>query len=275
MSIYLVGDIHGCYEEFQLLLKKSSFNIEKDFLWVSGDLVSRGPDSIKVIKYLFSVRKRVKIVLGNHDLNLILIHSGIKKNKKENFFDEFLTSKDNLKLIYWLRSQPFVQIDHKNKIIMSHAGISPQWDICTAEKYSKKISEFLLSDNYALFLESMFDNNINYWSSNLNRLDRLRYSINVFTRMRYCYFDGRLNLSNKLSPLYVKHPLKPWFMFKTKIPSDYSIFFGHWSNLKGFDVPLPFFSLDTGCCWGGSLSMIRLEDKKWFSQSFIKKSVLK
>jgi len=263
-----MSDIHGCYKEFIRLLEKAEFNCKKDYLWIAGDLVSRGIDSLKVLRYLYNLKNRVKIVLGNHDLNLISVYSGIKKNNKNNHFDKFLAASDSHKLIRWLRSQKILKIDKKRKIVMTHAGISPHWNLNIAQKYAIDIERFLSSDNFDLFLESMYDNKVTMWHSDLNGLDRLRYSMNVFTRMRSCYPDGRLNLFYKQSPKMLKPPLKPWFFMKHNFPQDYYIFFGHWSTLRGTAVPQPFFSLDSGCCWGGELMMFRWEDKKIFSQKF-------
>ncbi|QCI15833.1 bis(5'-nucleosyl)-tetraphosphatase (symmetrical) ApaH [Buchnera aphidicola] len=272
MSTYFTSDVHGCYKEFKMLLEKVSFNYKKDYLWIAGDLVSRGPDSLKVLRYVYSLKDRVKIVLGNHDINLIAVHAGIKQNKKENNFDEFLSASDSFKLIKWLRCQSIFKIDETHKIIMSHAGISPQWNVNIAKTCALEIAEFLSNKNYDLFLEVIYyNNNIDFWQSNLNRLNRLKYAMNSFTRMRYCYPDGRLNMFFKESPNLIKYPLQPWFAIPCKIPQEYSIFFGHWSSLKGTYVPKPFFALDSGCCWGGELSMFRWEDKKWFSQSFLKR----
>ncbi|ANZ22373.1 diadenosine tetraphosphatase [Buchnera aphidicola (Diuraphis noxia)] len=273
MSTYFISDIHGCYKEFKILLEKSSFDYKTDYLWVAGDSVSRGPDSLKVLRYLYSLslKNRVQMVLGNHDLNLIAVHAGIKKNKEENYFDEILSSHDSDKLINWLRSQNLIKVDKNRKIIMSHAGISPQWDIPTAEIYAFQIKKFLSHSNYALFLESMYDNTVNFWDLHLNQLDKLRYSMNSLTRMRYCYPDGRLNMFYKQSPNLVKYPLQPWFVMQHNISKDYSVFFGHWSTLKSIDIPKPFISLDSGCCWGEELTLFRWEDKKVFFQ----KSLLK
>ncbi|WP_284443313.1 symmetrical bis(5'-nucleosyl)-tetraphosphatase [Buchnera aphidicola] len=271
MSTYFISDIHGCYKEFRMLLKQSSFNTKKDYLWIAGDLVSRGPNSLDVVKYLYSLKDRVKIVLGNHDINLIAVHAGVKKNKKENCFDEFLSSSDSTKLINWLRCQPLLKVDEKRKIIMVHAGISPQWDINIAKFCALEINYFLSGKNYSVFLQDIYNNNINFWQLNLNPLDKLRYAINSFTRMRYCHPDARLNMSYKQSPSFVKYPLKPWFLIPSNISKFYSIFFGHWSSLKGTYIPKPFFSLDGGCCWGEELIMFRWEDKKWFSQAFLSK----
>ncbi|MBZ2279737.1 diadenosine tetraphosphatase, partial [Buchnera aphidicola] len=110
----------------------------------------------------------------------------------------------------------------------------------------------------------MYGNHVNSWSSNLPVLDRLKYSINVFTRMRYCYPNKQLNLFCKKSPFFIDKNLQPWFSINRKIPKEYSIFFGHWSSLQGTDISPPLFPLDSGCCWGKSLKMIRWEDKKHF-----------
>lgn len=270
MSTYFIGDIHGCYKEFRLLLKKSSFNDKKDILWITGDLVAKGPDSLKVIRYIKSLKNRAKVVLGNHDLNLIAVYSGIKKNNPKNNFDHILNAKDASNLIDWLRCQSILEIDDKRKLIMSHAGISPQWDIHTAKRCALEIKNFLSGKNYTVFLKEMYYNNIHFWSLNLNKLDQLRYAMNAFTRMRYCHSDDRrLNMQYKKSNKFTQNYLYPWFFMQNKIPKEYSIFFGHWSTLNKNIVPDPFYLLDTGCCWGKELTMFRLEDKKWFSQSYI------
>jgi bis(5'-nucleosyl)-tetraphosphatase (symmetrical) len=43
MSTYLIGDVHGCYDELIALLEQVEFNPETDTLWLTGDLVARGP----------------------------------------------------------------------------------------------------------------------------------------------------------------------------------------------------------------------------------------
>ena len=73
MSNYVIGDLQGCYEEFKELLNKISFDPEKDRLWLCGDLINRGPDSLGCLSFLYSIKESCHIVLGNHDLHLLAV----------------------------------------------------------------------------------------------------------------------------------------------------------------------------------------------------------
>lgn len=62
---YLISDIHGCYEEYRELLDKINFS-KDDELYILGDSMDRGPDSIKVIQDLIP-RPNTTYIIGNHD----------------------------------------------------------------------------------------------------------------------------------------------------------------------------------------------------------------
>lgn len=278
MSTYFVGDIHGCFSELVSLLEKVSFSINSDCLWLAGDLVNRGPSSLEVIRLVSSLGNSAKMVLGNHDLNLIASYAHVKDSKKNNLIKDLLKSKDIDDLIHWLRQQPLLIVDSKRKIVMSHAGMYPYWDIDTALFYAKKIESMLLNKNFDIFLKIFFaddftkNNFCGYNISEYQELKRLIFSLNVFTRMRYCLPNKKLDMTCKLSPSEKTLPLLPWFCIKNKFLDDYFVFFGHWASLERNITPKKIIALDTGCCWGGGLSMFRLEDKKWFHQrSEIKK----
>lgn len=264
MYNYFVGDIHGCYKELKSVLRKARFNFKNDILWVTGDLVNRGPDSLKVLRYIKKLDLSAKIVLGNHDINFIIENSRkIKKNKD---------IKDDLDiLINWLRNQPLLIIDNEKKIIMSHAGFSPQFNIKTIQLYAREIEYILKGDKYFYFSDFLYNDSFNEFSSNLDSFSRICFGINALTRMRYCFLNGNLNIDKNNLNKNIKN-CKPWFQFKLNIPKDYSIIFGHWSSVKKTDIPKNIYCLDTGCCWGGKLTLFRWEDKKYFVQnSFLKK----
>lgn len=266
MSTYLIGDIHGCYRELRALLKQVKFELQKDVLWLTGDLVARGPDSLKVLRYIKTLGSSARMVLGNHDLHLIGVYANIRRNKPKDKLKKLLTAQDANELVNWLRRQPLLQVDNKEKIIMAHAGITPQWDLATAQMCAREVEAILSSDRYLSFIDSVYGDMPNNWSPNLTGLSRLRFSTNVLTRMRYCFPGGQLNMAWKNKPENTPPPLKPWFVLPRKIPPEYVIIFGHWASLEGIGTPKGIYGLDTGCCWGGKLTLLRWEDKKYFSQ---------
>lgn len=266
MSTYIVGDIHGCFFEFRALLNQVNFKPQQDTLWITGDLVARGTSSLSVLRYVRSLGKSVRIVLGNHDLRLLAVYAGIIRNKKKDRLNELLEASDFDQLINWLRYQPILQIDTHLKLIMTHAGISPQWNLVTAQNCAREVESALTSDNYHVFLNAMYGDMPNYWDPKLKGLSRLRFITNVLTRMRYCFPNGQIDMNCKSQPEYAPNFLKPWFDLKRLIDKDYAIAFGHWSALCGKGTPSGIYAMDTGCCWGGKLTILRWEDKRYFSQ---------
>ncbi|CUX97323.1 bis(5'-nucleosyl)-tetraphosphatase (symmetrical) ApaH [Candidatus Hoaglandella endobia] len=262
MSTYLIGDIHGCYDELRILLTQVQFNKLVDNLWLTGDLVARGPNSLEVLRLVRDdLGDSVRMVLGNHDLHLLAVYAGISCNKPKDSLTQIIKAPDADELINWLRRQPLLQIEEEKKILMAHAGITPQWDIATAINCAREVEAMLKSDSYQLFLKAMYGNMPNNWSNKLSGLARLRFSTNVFTRMRYCFPNGKLEMNFKDIPERAPVPLQPWFSLPGAKHESYSIVFGHWSSLRGQGTPNNVYGLDTGCCWGGELTSLRWEDK--------------
>jgi serine/threonine protein phosphatase 1 len=67
---FIVADVHGCYTLLQRLLDKVSFDPTKDRLIIAGDLIDRGPESIKALDWIY--KPWVHVVAGNHDLMLLV-----------------------------------------------------------------------------------------------------------------------------------------------------------------------------------------------------------
>ena len=78
---YIIGDVHGCYDEFVTMLHEIS-NIDKRALAsgriiVAGDLVNKGPKSIDVIRHC---RKHdILSAKGNHEEAVYQIMAGGKE----------------------------------------------------------------------------------------------------------------------------------------------------------------------------------------------------
>ena len=148
---------------------------------------------------------------------------------------------------------------------MVHAGISPQWTIKQAEKLAREVESQLQTNHFKELLQDMYGSHPPSWSEQLQGVNRLRFIINVFTRMRYCFTNGTLELKNKLSPEQTGNSaLKPWFEIESLDQSS-EILFGHWAALLGKVAKPGIYGLDTGCVWGNSLTMLRWQDKQRFS----------
>ena len=259
MAVWAVGDIQGCFDSFQELLKKIAFDPSKDELWVAGDLVNRGDKSLETLNYLYSIKESIKVVLGNHDIALIAAYAGVKKSNKT--IQPILDAPNADELIGWLRHQPFLHWDFKLGYCMAHAGVSPQFDFGMALTHASRIEKKLQGSNYKSWLKHMFKVSSNKFSAKASSMDIDKYILSSFTAMRFCEDDGRLDFKQKGSPSELKifkKGLKPWFACPTRRSMTLKIVFGHWSTL-GYYQDSNVLALDTGCLWGKALTVARLD----------------
>jgi len=269
MAIYLVGDIQGCYSELNALLKQVSFDKKTDQLYLAGDLVARGPDSLATLRLIKSLGESAKVVLGNHDLHLLAIYYGIKKVKKQDKLNKLLAAHDIDELMCWLVQQPLLQQIGKNNAYMSHAGISPQWNLQQAIEQANFVHQQLRSKNRKKWLSLMYGEKPNDWQQANTNVEKFRYTVNAFTRMRYCYANKQLEFENKSAPTSSlsipvnEKKLLPWYELSPTINKTTWVF-GHWAALMGKCSHSNIYALDTGCVWGNHLTMLRWHDKKIF-----------
>ncbi len=261
MAVWAIGDIQGCNDSLRQLLIKIDFDPAKDKLWLAGDLVNRGEQSLEVLEYLYSIRESVVIVLGNHDIALIAAYYGIKKSNK--MIDPILQSPHAKKFIDWLRDQKFLHIDYSLGYCMTHAGISPEFDLGMAIEYAKRVEEHLQHDDVKKWLKQMFKHGIERFNRDSSAIDIDRYIVSSFVRMRFCYKDHRLDFDQKGAPtkLLREQGLKPWFECESRKDIDLKIIFGHWSTL-GYYQDDNVLALDTGCLWGGELTAARIDKEE-------------
>ncbi len=259
MAVYAIGDIQGCYDPLRRLLDVLHFDPTADRLWLVGDLVNRGPQSVEVLRFLYRLDQQVVAVLGNHDLALLAVAAGHVKAKRKDTFDSVLKAPDSDELLNWLRHRPMLHHDAELGFTMVHAGLPPQWDLALAQRCASALEATLRSADYLDFLARMFGAEPGCWQDNLYDYDALRFTVNALTRIRYCSVDGRLSFSEKGPPGTQKTGLLPWFHIPERRSAGLNMVFGHWAAL-GYYREAGIYALDSGCVWGNRLTAIRLDE---------------
>ena len=272
MANYFVGDIHGCFSELKKLLEVVAFNPSRDVLWSVGDLIARGPESLATLRYFEHLDNSARMVLGNHELNLFGINAGFRTPRPSCQLTELIQSDDFPRLLEWLRLQPLLHELPEHQLVMTHAGVPPQWDLAALRREATRVSDALQRANYLeAVISPMYTDAPEGWHADLQESELIRYCINALTRIRFLYTDGRLDFACKLPPDECDiEELKPWFKFPSKT-DELTKVFGHWAALMGETGNAKIQALDTGCCWDQYLTLWHLESNQKITQSRLKK----
>lgn len=282
MASYFIGDIQGCFDGLERALAHVEFNPAKDNLWLTGDLIARGADSLATMDFLYRHQDSVKTVLGNHDLHFLAVANKIKQPNPNDLLGPLLSSKKLNKYVDWLRQQPLIRKLPKSEGYMTHAGLPPHWSAKKAVKWAGKVNEILKTDHYLDFIAAMYGNRPNLWHECNSEADKLRFTVNALTRMRFCSTDGTLNFSQKGTPEKLKdfdkltnpERLIPWFEFQPERFKEMTWVFGHWASLMG-KTPTPnIIALDTGYVWGNYLTIMKFKTRE-FSYIHYEESLVK
>lgn len=261
MAYYAVGDIQGCYDPLVKLLDRVNFDQSTDTLLCVGDLVNRGPKSLKVLRFLKSLDKQCITVLGNHDIHLLAMVYGIREPRSSDTLHKILKAPDLQDLADWLRSKPLLYTNEKRKLLMAHAGIYPWWSLSEAQKNASNVEkQFRNEENCIQLLKKIYSNNPSKWSSDLSNTNKARFTINAFTRMRFCSPKGHLNFTESGFTNKSRKNRVPWFEISNPSVNDYRIIFGHWSALGLLNTPT-HLALDTGCVWGNHMTFAKIPKK--------------
>ena len=81
-KIFVIGDIHGCFDKLRTLMRKIPIDLKQDKLIFIGDYIDRGPQSFKVLEYLINLKKRFSDIIflkGNHEAMLENYLSGVDR----------------------------------------------------------------------------------------------------------------------------------------------------------------------------------------------------
>ncbi|MCX7205241.1 MAG: symmetrical bis(5'-nucleosyl)-tetraphosphatase [Proteobacteria bacterium] len=263
MPRYAIGDIQGCHAELMTLVDSMAFNPLNDQIFLVGDLVNRGPSSLATLRWAAQTQG-VSIVLGNHDLHLLAMFAGFSEAKLGDTLQEVLDAPDVDILMEWLRKQSLL-ID-LGDFVITHAGISPSWSLDMAKNAAIEVEAALGGGDWKGFLAVMYGNQPVQWTADMSEMDRLRFTVNCLTRMRFVTSEGALQLKYKGERDQAPVGVIPWFEAKDRLPLGRKVVCGHWSAL-GLMLRDDVWALDTGCVWGGALTGICLDSGRLYQVS--------
>lgn len=266
MATYAIGDVQGCYDALRRLLDIVKFDPPRDTLWLVGDLVNRGPQSLEALRFARSLGDAAVTVLGNHDLHLLVVAAGYSRQHHGDTLDDVLRAPDRDELLHWLRRQKLMHAS--DGYAMVHAGLLPSWGIAQATALAREVEQVLRGEDHDEWLRLMYGNEPHAWRDDLKGYDRLRVIVNAMTRMRLCTAEGVMEFRHKLAPVAGTMPAGylPWYDVPHRASRDTPIVFGHWAAL-GVLLREDVIGLDSGCVWGRKLSALRLDDRRTFQCS--------
>ena len=267
MSTYVIGDVHGCFDQFIRLVKKIDYDSKKDQIILTGDLVNRGPKSLDVLNYCMA-DKNVTTVLGNHDLYLLYL---ISINQGKGKLKKIVEAENNKQIFEWLITRPLLiqafNQSTNNKFIITHAGIPEIWSLEKAQDLADEVSQ-AMTNHPSRVLKAMWGDDPKSWKESLTGNERYRIIINYLTRMRFLRNAACLDLKNTSAK--ASKGSKPWFHYESasyKEMKQYYVF-GHWASLNGQTNNPHFIGLDTGCVWKGKLTALRMDDLEKISVKY-------
>ena len=259
MARYAIGDIQGCYQALCRLLDQLGFDANRDELWLVGDLINRGDDSLATLRFLHSIKHCVRMVLGNHDLHLLALREGTRTRGNNRDLQRILDAPDSDELCDWLQQQPLVYRDKAGGHLMVHAALDASWSSEQALALSAEVESRLQSDHAGDFFAHMYGDLPDRWSDGLQTNDHWRCITNICTRTRCIDAEGRLMLNFKGELDDAPKGARAWFQLPEHQQRKETLLFGHWAALNGETGLANIIGLDTGCVWGNCLTAYNLD----------------
>ncbi len=266
MATYVIGDVHGCFDTLKALWPRLGFDARRDRLWLTGDLVNRGPRSLEVLRWAreWSERlgERMRVVLGNHDLHLLARHDGYAKARRKDTLEDVLAAPDREELLAWLASRPLIHRDGETLLV--HAGLPPSWTPEEAEARARRVEARLRDPQRR---RPLIDRNAEPPSG--DPAATLRADLWAFAGLRTCTVEGE-PCDFKGPPEEAPPGCLPWFRVPARKSAGTTVVFGHWAAM-GMRLAADAIALDSGCVWGQCLSAVRLEDRAVFQHPAVER----
>lgn len=238
---FVMGDLHGCFDELKLLLVHVNFDPKRDRLFVTGDLIDRGPKPLDCLNLLN--QKWFFSIYGNHEAILLEKFDMLEKGQILTFKKEeldFLNKAKNFK--NKIKNLPYVyEVKHLiwDKFYILHAELLPEHIYPNIYKFD--------DDEYSGYLENFkffdYSKDIYQFFENIKKEDmpdNLKQKI-IWSRKLVASFYKK----------YKNHIENSDFSFleDIKINQNLKIFSGH--NVVPFPIKIgQQYYIDTGAALG-------------------------
>jgi bis(5'-nucleosyl)-tetraphosphatase (symmetrical) len=250
MATWAIGDVHGCFRTLRKLLKRVAFDPAADRLWLTGDLVNRGPGSLETLEWARDLDERLTVVLGNHDLHLLAVAAGVAEERARDTLRDVLRAKRCDDLLGWLLRRPLAV--RQGRHLLVHAGLLPEWSAADCERVARAVEDRLTGGEGPELLAAYRARREAAGSFELAALTAL-------TLLRTLRADGSLCREFSGPPDEAPDGCVPWYDAPGRRSGETTVVCGHWAAL-GLRLRPDLFALDSGCAWGGRLSAVCLED---------------
>lgn len=237
-----VGDVQGCAEELEELLRRARGEFGRDFeLWVVGDLVNRGPGSLRALERVRELvdAGRGHLVLGNHELLLLRTAVGLRALAPHDSFGDVLASPASDDWVEWLRRRPLAVTGRLGvqPFALVHAAVHPAWSLPELESRARRAGARLAAADRAV-AEAL-----------LAAPAEADEDADTLARLTACRsVDGEGNWSSQIPERGSRWEAwhRPW----AARGHGYGVVYGHWA-LQGLHVAPWLRGLDTGCVHHG------------------------
>jgi bis(5'-nucleosyl)-tetraphosphatase (symmetrical) len=233
-----VGDVQGCSAELEELLERvRGVHGESFELWLVGDLINRGPASLRVLELVRELveRGRARYVLGNHEIWLLETFLGQRPLRHLDTLSELLESPDIDDWVGWIRRRPLVETGELSgrPFAMVHAAVHPDWDLDALTSRARQAEARLGHSELAVAQHLL-----------ASRGDADLDTLLLLTTCRSIGPDGGWS-SHEPTP-----PAVPWHVAWSRRAHSYGVVYGHWA-MQGLHVAPGLRGLDTGCVHHG------------------------
>lgn len=268
MARYAIGDVHGCLATLRALVATLQVEPGRDEVWLLGDLVNRGPDSLGVLRYARDHAPAVRTVLGNHDLVLLAALLGVRALRPHDPLQQVLDAPDREALFGWLRHQPLA-VEAGGHLLV-HAGVPPDWTLDEVMRRARDAEALLRGPDAA----AVFFAWLHKRPSQAGRappvprdaaasaaIYRAASTLEALTCLRVVDGSGRPRYAFKGAEDKIPRGQRAWFRAPHRALGRMPVAFGHWAAL-GLQVEGPVRGLDTGCAYGGPLTALCLDEDR-------------